>query len=56
MELLQELEITYRTVASEDENELSGERLKQIVLEGKQAYESGDKSQFTRIKTADLWK
>ena len=57
LNLLEELQITYRTVSSENEEyELYGEGFKQTILEAKGAYESGDTSQFVKIKTADLWK
>jgi hypothetical protein len=57
LNLLEELQITYRTVPPENEDDdLYGKGFRESILEGKKAYESGDTSQFVKIKTADLWK
>lgn len=57
LNLLEELQVTYRTVYSENEdNELYGEGCKQSVLEINRAYEEGETSQFLEMEIKDLWK
>jgi hypothetical protein len=53
-ELLEKLKIKFESLGNEDN--LSGEKFKQSVINGKEAYKNGDMEQFVKINRKDIWK
>lgn len=53
-ELLEKLKIKFESLSNEDS--LNGEKFKQSVINGKEAYKNGDKDQFVKINRKDIWK
>ncbi|MCR8558651.1 hypothetical protein KXD93_13425 [Mucilaginibacter sp. BJC16-A38] len=53
-DLLKKLKIQFETVGANDA--LSGEEIKQSVINGQLAYKNGESDQFTKIDRKELWK
>jgi hypothetical protein len=53
-DLLKKLKIQFKTVGENDT--LSGEEVKQSVINGHVAYKNGETDQFTKIDSKELWK
>jgi hypothetical protein len=53
-DLLKKLKIQFETIS--DKDALSGEEVKQSVIDGQLAYKNGETDHFTKIDRKDLWK
>jgi len=53
-DLLKKLKIQFETVRANDA--ISGEEIKQSVVNGQLAYKNGETDQFTKIDRKELWK
>jgi hypothetical protein len=53
-DLLKKLKIQFEPVR--DNNNVTGEEVKQSVIEGQLAYKNGEADQFAKIDRKDLWK
>ena len=55
MELLKALQVKFCVITEDGKHQLYGEGFKKSILNGKAAYESGDRTQFVTIKREDIF-